>query len=58
MSALFITMAFSLLIALAFLVGFIWSVKSGQFEDTEGPAVRMLLDNKVKNTHRTNNHKK
>ena len=57
MSVLFITMAFSLLIALVFLIGFIWSVKSGQFDDTEGPAVRMLLDDKSKNKFRTNNHK-
>jgi len=46
MSVLFMTIAFSFLIALVFLVGFLWSVKSGQFEDTDGPAVRMLFEDK------------
>lgn len=57
MSVLFITMAFSLVIALIFLIGFIWSIKSGQFDDTDGPAVRMLLDNKLKKSQRTNSNK-
>lgn len=51
------TIAFSFIIALVFLFGFIWSVKSGQFEDTDGPAVRMLFDDK-KTLHSTNNNKK
>ncbi|MGB0430948.1 MAG: cbb3-type cytochrome oxidase assembly protein CcoS [Bacteroidia bacterium] len=57
MSVLFMTIAFSFIIALVFLFGFIWSVKSGQFEDTDGPAVRMLFDDK-KTLHSTNNNKK
>ncbi|MFY0674310.1 MAG: cbb3-type cytochrome oxidase assembly protein CcoS [Bacteroidia bacterium] len=56
MSVLFMTIAFSFIIALVFLFGFFWSVKSGQFEDTDGPAVRMLFDDK-KTTHATNNNK-
>ena len=27
-----------------FLVGFIWSVKSGQYEDSYSPSVRILFD--------------
>ncbi len=46
MSVLFITIGFSMLIAIFFLSGFLCSVKSGQFEDTEGPAVRMLFEDK------------
>lgn len=46
MSVLFITIGFSMLIAIFFLSGFLWSVKSGQFEDTQGPAVRMLFEDK------------
>jgi cbb3-type cytochrome oxidase maturation protein len=32
----------SLVIALAFLASFVWAVRTGQFEDTETPALRML----------------
>ena len=33
-------------VVLAFLIGagFVWSVKSGQFDDLEGPAHRILAD--------------
>jgi cbb3-type cytochrome oxidase maturation protein len=36
----------SLTIAIIFLVAFIWSLKKGQFDDTYGPSVRMLFDDK------------
>jgi len=33
-------------VVLAFLIGlaFVWSVRSGQFDDLEGPAYRILVD--------------
>lgn len=34
----------SLLVALGFLVAFIWAVRSGQYDDAETPAYRMLFD--------------
>ena len=34
----------SVLIALGIGVVFIWSARSGQFDDLEGPAHRMLMD--------------
>lgn len=36
-------------IALVFLIGgiFFWAVKSGQFDDLEGPAHRILLDDET-----------
>jgi cbb3-type cytochrome oxidase maturation protein len=34
----------SILVAGGFLAGFIWCVRSGQFEDTCTPSMRMLLD--------------
>ena len=40
----------SLAIALIFLGAFIWNVKSGQYDDTYGPSVRMLYDDK-KDSH-------
>ena len=36
----------SLLIALGFLKAFHWAVKSGQYQDTDSPAVRMLFEDK------------
>ena len=45
MSAIFIMVGASLIIAVGFLIAFIWSVKSGQYEDDYTPSVRMLFDN-------------
>ncbi|GIL23331.1 MAG: hypothetical protein BroJett042_18440 [Bacteroidota bacterium] len=38
----------SLTIAIVFLVAFIWGMRSGQFDDTYGPSVRMLFEDKKK----------
>ena len=48
MSVIFILIGASLLIAIAFLVAFIWSVKTGQFDDDYTPSVRMLFDDNLK----------
>lgn len=48
MSVIFILIAASLLIAIAFLIAFIWSVKSGQFDDDYTPSIRMLFEDKLK----------
>lgn len=45
MSAIFIMIGASLLLAIGFLVAFIWSVKTNQYEDDYTPSVRMLFDN-------------
>lgn len=47
MNIIFLLLACSILIALLFLVGFVWSVRSGQYDDSYTPAVRMLLDDEV-----------
>jgi len=39
-------MAFSLAVSLIFLGAYIWSVKSGQFDDKYTPSVRMLFEDK------------
>ncbi|MBS1487212.1 MAG: cbb3-type cytochrome oxidase assembly protein CcoS [Bacteroidetes bacterium] len=39
----------SLVIAVIFLFIFFWSVRSGQYEDTYTPSVRILFDNELKN---------
>ena len=47
MSVILILILASLAVALAFLAGFIWAVKSGQFEDTCTPAMRILGEDEV-----------
>ncbi|PJZ52562.1 cbb3-type cytochrome oxidase assembly protein CcoS [Leptospira adleri] len=44
MNALYLTIPLAMLIALGALVVFFWSLKSGQYEDIEGPKYRMLFD--------------
>jgi cbb3-type cytochrome oxidase maturation protein len=44
MSILVLLIAASLLLATGFLLGFIWAVRSGQYEDTATPAMRVLLE--------------
>lgn len=45
MSALFLLISISIIVALVFLVAFIWSVRSGQYDDDYTPSVRMLFEN-------------
>ena len=49
MIALFLVLAISLIVAVIFLGGFIWSVRRDQFEDNTGAAMRMLFDNDTDN---------
>ncbi|MFZ4056690.1 MAG: cbb3-type cytochrome oxidase assembly protein CcoS [Ferruginibacter sp.] len=44
MSALFMLIGISIVVAGAFLAAFLWSVKSGQYEDDYTPSVRMLFE--------------
>lgn len=46
MTIIILLIGISLTIALVFLGGFIWSMKNGQYDDTYGPSVRMLFDDK------------
>ena len=49
MSVIIILILASLAVGLLFLGAFIWSFRSGQYEDTVTPAMRMLADD-VKET--------
>ena len=49
MSALYLLLAASLLVATTFLALFIRAVRSGQFDDTVTPAWRILSDDKDTN---------
>jgi cbb3-type cytochrome oxidase maturation protein len=44
MSVIAVLIVISLLIALGFLIAFLWAVKSGQYNDTYTPSVRILFD--------------
>jgi cbb3-type cytochrome oxidase maturation protein len=44
MSAIYLLIPISLLVALGFLAAFLWAVRSGQYEDTLTPALRVLTD--------------
>lgn len=44
MEIMVLLIAVSFIVACVFLVAFIWSVKSGQFEDIHTPSMRMLED--------------
>lgn len=44
MSAIIVLIGVSLTVAVIFLIAFIWSVKTGQYEDKYTPSVRMLFE--------------
>lgn len=47
MDILYLMILCSVLLAVVFLIIFIVSARSGQFEDDESPAVRILLDSEI-----------
>lgn len=48
MSVIFVLILVSMIVAGGFLTLFIWASKSGQFDDTVTPSIRMLFDDKKK----------
>jgi cbb3-type cytochrome oxidase maturation protein len=48
LSALFVLIGISILVAGGFLTAFLWSVNKGQFDDDFTPSVRMLFDDELK----------
>jgi len=47
MGIILFLIAASLVLALGFLVSFLWAYKTGQYEDDYTPSVRILLDDVV-----------
>ncbi len=47
MSIIFILAVVGILVAGGFLFAFIWAVKSGQYEDSYSPSVRILFDDHI-----------
>ena len=58
MSAMFLLILASLLVAIGFLIAFLWAVKSGQFEDKYTPKIRILFEEKNSNSNNIGNHGK
>jgi len=48
MEIIYVMLVVSLILALLFLVSFIWANKSGQYEDDVTPGIRILYDDEVK----------
>lgn len=47
MNIIYMLLAISVIVALIFLAAFLFSVKSGQYDDTYTPSVRMLFDDEL-----------
>ena len=47
MSVVYLVLPLALLVVLAAVIAFVWSARSGQFDDLDTPAVRVLLDDDV-----------
>lgn len=46
MSVIFLLIPLSIVLAAAFLMAFIWAVRSGQYEDTCTPSMRLLMEDR------------
>jgi cbb3-type cytochrome oxidase maturation protein len=44
MNIIFLTLAVSIILALTFLVAFIWATKKGQYDDLATPSQRILIE--------------
>ena len=55
MEAIFILVIVSFSLAVGFLIAFLVSVKRGQFDDQETPAIRMLFDDEIKKNENIKN---
>ncbi len=56
MSVIILLLIASISVASLFLAAFIWSVKSGQYDDEKSPPMRMLFDDKPGFTTDNNNN--
>ncbi|MES2838255.1 MAG: cbb3-type cytochrome oxidase assembly protein CcoS [Bacteroidota bacterium] len=56
MTVILVLIIASIIVAGGFLVAFIWSVKSGQYDDAVTPSIRMLLDNPTENNNKNNSN--
>ena len=59
MSVIYVLLSISVCVAVVFFVAFIFTVRSGQYDDSYTPSVRMLFEDElVKTTNENNNQNK
>jgi len=54
---MFVLIGFSLLVAVGFLIAFLWSVRGGQYDDDYTPSVRILFESNKSVSDKTENKK-
>ena len=57
MSVIVVLIGASLLVALGFLIAYLWAVKSGQYDDKYTPSVRILFDESKNERRKTEEEK-
>lgn len=55
MSALYMLIGTSLIVAICFLCAFLWAMKKGQYDDDYTPSIRMLFDDEIKKENQSSN---
>ena len=58
MTVLIYLIPVALLLGALGLAAFLWSLKSGQFDDLDGAAARILLDDEPANDNKTGDHRR
>jgi len=53
MSVIYVLLAISIFVAVIFFIAFIVSVKSGQYDDSYTPSVRMLFEDELVTTNKS-----
>ena len=53
MDIIYLLLPVALIIVIIIIAIFFWAVKSDQFEDLEGPAYRILMDDDIKDNKKT-----
>jgi cbb3-type cytochrome oxidase maturation protein len=56
MHVIVILIGFSLLVAIGFLIAFLWAVRSGQYDDDISPGMRILYEDKKNEISNQNNN--
>ncbi|QLE00604.1 cbb3-type cytochrome oxidase assembly protein CcoS [Galbibacter sp. BG1] len=58
MSVIYLLLSISILVAIVFFIAFISAVRSGQYDDSYTPSVRMLFEDELKNEPNTTDNNK
>lgn len=56
MSVIYVLLSISVFVAIIFFAAFIFTVKSGQYDDSYTPSVRMLFEDELVSSNSENNN--